>query len=231
MKATALITGGTGGLGTAVVGAFLAGGWRVVAPVRPGGSRKPGPNSHPGVEQIEADLFDPTDVARAVSVAADDPEAPLRALINLVGGYAGGTPIEETSLADFNAQFTLNLHPTFLAVGAALPHLRAAAPAAIVCVSSRAAVKPFAGAAGYITAKAAVIAFAQAVAAETTADGVRSNVVLPSIIDTPGNRAAQPGADRSTWVSPERIAEVIRFLCEAGSEPMSGATLPVYGSG
>ena len=115
------------------------------------------------------------------------------------------------------------------AMTAALAVMYPAAPAAIVCVSSRAAVKPFAGAAGYITAKAAVIAFAQAVAAESTADGVRCNVVLPSIIDTPGNRAANPGADRSAWVSPQRIAEVIRFLCDSGSEPMSGAALPVYG--
>ncbi len=225
MNATALITGGTGGLGAAVVAAFLGDGWRVVAPVRPGGSR----NLNPGAEQVAADLFSPTDVARAVAVAAADPEAPLRAVVNLVGGYAGGSAVEETSLADFDAQFRLNLHPTFLTVGAALPHLRAAAPAAIVCVSSRAAVKPFAGAAGYITAKAAVIAFAQAVAAETSADGVRCNVVLPSVIDTPGNRSAQPGADQSAWVSPARVAEVIRFLCDTGSEPMSGAALPVHG--
>jgi len=229
MDATALITGGAGGLGTAVVETFLADGWRVVTPVRPGGSREPGRSSDPGAEWIEADMLDPADVARAVSVAAGDPGTPLRALVNLVGGYAGGVPVEEMALADFDAQFELNLHPTFLAVGAALPHLREAAPAAIVCVSSRAAVKPFAGAAGYITAKAAVIAFAQAVAAETTTEGVRCNVVLPSIIDTPGNRAANPGADHSAWVSPQRIAEVIRFLCESGSETVSGAAVPVYG--
>ena len=74
-----------------------------------------------------------------------------------------------------------------------------------------------------------MIAISQAVAAETTADGVRCNVVLPDVIDTPGNRAAQPAADRSAWVSPERIAEVIRFLCDTGSEPISGADVPVYG--
>ncbi len=227
MNDTALITGGTGGLGTAVVAAFVADGWRVVGPVRPGGARE----LRPGVEAVEADLLDAVDVQRVVGIAAGEPARPLRALVNLVGGYAGGTPLEDLSLKDFDAQLTLNLHPTFLAVSTALPHLRAAAPAAIVCVSSRAAVKPFAGAAGYITAKAAVIAFARAVAAETTVDGVRCNVVLPSVIDTPANRAAQPGADRSAWVAPERIADVIRFLCSSESQPMSGAALPVYGSG
>jgi NAD(P)-dependent dehydrogenase (short-subunit alcohol dehydrogenase family) len=227
MNATALITGGTGGLGSAVTEAFLADGWRVVVPTRPGSdAAAPAP---PGAELVEADLFDPDDTGRAVQLATSERDAPLRALINLVGGYAGGTSVEDTSLADFEAQLTLNLRPTFLAVSAALPHLRAAAPAAIVCVSSRAAIKPYAGAAGYISAKAAVIAFAQSVAAETTGQGVRCNTVLPSIIDTPANRAAQPDADHSSWAPPAQIASVITFLAGAGSEPMSGATVPVYG--
>jgi len=76
---------------------------------------------------------------------------------------------------------------------------------------------------------AAVVAFAQAVAAEYASDGVRCNAVLPSVIDTPANRRAQPSADRSTWVSPVRIANVIRFVCSADSDPMSGAAVPVYG--
>jgi NAD(P)-dependent dehydrogenase (short-subunit alcohol dehydrogenase family) len=96
-------------------------------------------------------------------------------------------------------------------------------------VSSRAAVAPFAGASGYVTAKAAVLAFAQAVAVEYKADGVRCNTVLPSVIDTPANRAAQPGADHSRWVPPDGIARVILFLAGPGSAPTSGAVIPVYG--
>ena len=229
MKSTALITGGTGGLGTAATDAFLTAGWRVVVPTRPGGGPPVAP-AREGLELLEADLFDPAGAGSAVELATIEADAPLRAVVNLVGGYAGGARVEETPLADFEAQLTLNLRPTFLAVSAALPHLRSAAPAAIVCVSSRAAVKPFAGAAGYISAKAAVIAFAQSVAAECAGEGVRCNSVLPSVIDTPANRAAQPDADRSAWVAPERIAAVIRFLCSADSEPISGASVPVYGT-
>jgi NAD(P)-dependent dehydrogenase (short-subunit alcohol dehydrogenase family) len=98
-----------------------------------------------------------------------------------------------------------------------------------VCVSSRAALAPFPGAAGYATAKAAVLAFANAVAVEYRKHGVRVNTVLPSIIDTPANRAAQPDADHSRWVTPDEIARVVRFLAGDDSAPTSGATVPVYG--
>jgi NAD(P)-dependent dehydrogenase (short-subunit alcohol dehydrogenase family) len=124
---------------------------------------------------------------------------------------------------------TLNLRPTYLVTHAALPHLLAAGGGSVVCVSSRAALVPFAGAAGYITAKAAVLAFAGAVAAEYRQKGVRCNTVLPSVIDTPANRAAQPGADHSRWVRPEEIAPVIRYLASDESAPTSGAAIPVYG--
>ncbi len=228
LRATALVTGGTGGLGGAVTAAFLADGWRVVVPTRSGeGSSAPLPKE--GATFVQSDLFAPSGAARAVEAAVSEAGAPLRAVVNLVGGYSGGARVEDTDLSHFEDQFKLNLRPTYLVVQAALAHLRAAAPAAIVCVSSRAAIRPFSGAAGYISAKAAVVAFAQAVAAEYASDGVRCNAVLPSVIDTPANRSSQPGADRSTWVSPDRIANVIRFLCSADSEPMSGAAVPVYG--
>jgi NAD(P)-dependent dehydrogenase (short-subunit alcohol dehydrogenase family) len=223
MDATVLVTGGTGGLGPAVTEAFLADGWRVVAPARrpAGGAGR--------LEVVEADLLDVAAVEHAVARAAADPAAPLRAVVNLVGGYAGGTPLHETPPEDFERLLTLNLRPTFLVTRAALPHLVAAGGGAVVCVSARAAVQPFPGATPYITAKAGVLAFAQAVAAEYRSKGVRSNAILPSVIDTPANRAAQPDADHTRWVAPARIATVIRFLAGDDSAPTSGAAIPVYG--
>jgi NAD(P)-dependent dehydrogenase (short-subunit alcohol dehydrogenase family) len=221
-----LVTGGTGGLGGAVTEAFLADGWRVVVPVRQadGGTAPAGTTVVAGIDLTEQDL-----VRTAVEAAAGDPGAPLRAVVNLVGGYAGGSKVHETALADFERQFTLNVRPTYLVTQAALPHMVAAGGGAIVCVSSRAAVSPFAGAAGYVASKAAVLAFAQAVAVEYRDAGVRCNTVLPSVIDTPANRAGQPSADYSRWVSPAEIAAVIRFLAGAESAPVSGAAVPVYG--
>jgi NAD(P)-dependent dehydrogenase (short-subunit alcohol dehydrogenase family) len=96
-------------------------------------------------------------------------------------------------------------------------------------VSARPALNPFPGAAGYITAKAGVLAFIRALDAEYRDDGVRCNAILPSVIDTPANRGAQPDADHSTWVPPQQIAKVVRFLVSDESAPTSGAAIPVYG--
>jgi NAD(P)-dependent dehydrogenase (short-subunit alcohol dehydrogenase family) len=222
---TALITGGAGGLGAATVAAFLADGWRVVAPVRPGAaSRLPA-----AAIAAEGDLGAAADVAAAIAAAAGESGAPLRAVVNLVGGYAGGSLIAETPLEDFEAMLTSNLRPTYLVTAASLPHLVEAGGGSVVCVSSRAAVAPFAGAAGYVTGKAAVLAFAGAVAVEYRKQGVRCNAVLPSVIDTPANRRDQPDADFSRWVSPAEIAQVILFLASDASAPTSGAQIPVYG--
>ncbi|MFG1870734.1 SDR family NAD(P)-dependent oxidoreductase [Micromonospora arborensis] len=222
-----LVTGGTGGLGGAVVAAFVEAGWRVVVP-----ERQARPGSDPaadGLVRPVADLSDPAGAARAVEAAAGEPAAPLRAVVNLVGGYASGGLVHETPIEEFERMLTLNLRPTYLVTQAALPHLVAAGGGAVVCVSARAALAPFPGAAGYVTAKAAVLAFANAVAVEYRSRNVRCNTVLPSVIDSPANRAAQPNADHSRWVAPAEIAPVIRFLASDESAPTSGATVPVYG--
>jgi NAD(P)-dependent dehydrogenase (short-subunit alcohol dehydrogenase family) len=225
MERSVLVTGGAGGLGGAVLEALRDQGWRVVAPVRAGGSgRLP-----KDVVPVEADLVNADEVAAAVTTASAEPGAPLRAVVNLAGGYAGGGLVHETPIDDFEGILRSNLRPTYLVTAAALPHLVAAGGGSVVCVSSRAAVAPFAGAAGYATAKAAVLAFANAVAVEYKPSGVRCNTVLPSVIDTPGNRAGQPDADFSRWVTPAEIAQVIAFLAGDASAPTSGAAIPVYG--
>ncbi len=224
MTGTVLVTGASGGLGTAVAARLVADGWRVVAPVR-GESEQ----VVPGVLTVQADLTDVSDVAGAVAAASAEPDSPLRAVVNLVGGYTAGGRVHETPVDSFEAQLRLNLRPTYLVTAAALPHLIASGGGSVVCVSSRAALRPFPGAAGYITAKAGVLAFVDAVAVEYRNDLVRANAVLPSIIDTPANRAAQPGADFSAWVRPAQIAEVISYLCSDASAATSGAHVPVYG--
>jgi NAD(P)-dependent dehydrogenase (short-subunit alcohol dehydrogenase family) len=222
MDRTALITGGSGGLGRAVVAAFAEDGWRVVVP-----DASPVPLD--GAESVEADLTVPGDVDRAVRVAAEREDAPLQAVVNLVGGFASDQPVATTPLADFEAQFALNLRPTYLVTQAALPALVDGGGGAIVCVSSRAALFPFAGAAGYCASKAAVIAFTQVVAREHSGDGIRCNAVLPSMIDTPSNREAMPPSQHSSLTPPREIAQVIRFLCGDASAPTSGAAIPVFG--
>jgi NAD(P)-dependent dehydrogenase (short-subunit alcohol dehydrogenase family) len=229
MKASAIVTGGSGGLGTAVVDDLLAAGWRVVVPwvEEKELSRLP---DRPRLEKVRADLSDPDDAATAVARAAGAPDAPLRAVVNLVGGYGVGGRVHETPIAEFERLVQLNLRPAYLTTQAALPELIAGGGGSVVCVSSRAAVRPFPGAAGYVTGKAAVMALADALAVEYRKDGVRVNTILPSVIDTPANRAAQPGADYASWVTPARVARVIRFLVEDSSDAVSGAHIPVYGN-
>jgi len=137
--------------------------------------------------------------------------------------------VQDMAVEDFERMLLLNIRPTFLVTRAALPALVKAGGGGIVCVSARAAERPFAGASGYATAKAAVAAFARAVAVEYRDAGVRCNAIVPSVIDTPANRAAEPDADFTRWVRPAEIAQVVRFLCSDESAPVSGATVPVYG--
>jgi NAD(P)-dependent dehydrogenase (short-subunit alcohol dehydrogenase family) len=224
-----LITGGTGGLGSAVTAAFLADGWRVVVPwiAEAELSRL---DDHPMIHPIQADLFDAGSATEVATFAAGEPDAPLRAVVNLVGGFGMGGRVHETPVEDFEQQLRVNLRPTYLTCHATLPHLIAGGGGAIVCVSSRAALVPFPGAAGYITAKAAVLALVYALAAEYKPDRIRVNAVLPSVIDTPANRESMPDADHDSWVKPVEIANVIRFLCGTESTIISGGHIPVYGS-
>src|SRR5438105_981796 len=194
MDKTALVTGGTGGLGSAVVMRLLSEGWRVVVPwiVEKELERL---EPREGLELVQADLFEPGSVGAAVALAAEEPGAPLKGLVNLVGGFAVGGRVDATPIEEFEAQFRLNLRPTYLVTQASLPHLIQSGGGSIVCVGTRAALQPFKGAAGYVTSKAAVIAFAHAVSIEYRDDGVRCNAILPSVIDTPANRAALRNAD------------------------------------
>jgi NAD(P)-dependent dehydrogenase (short-subunit alcohol dehydrogenase family) len=228
MAATVIVTGGTGGLGHAVTERFLDDGWRVVVPwVAEHELERL--ERRDTLELIQADLFDEQSVASVVKLAAQDETRPLRAVVNLVGGFSEGGRIHETPIADFEAQLRLNLRPTYLATAAALPTLIAQGGGSVVCVSTRAALRPFPGASGYITAKAAVLAFVDAAAVEYKKDGVRVNAVLPSIVDTPANRDANPDGTFDNWVQPQEIAEVIAFLCSDAAAVTSGAHVPVYG--
>lgn len=224
---TALVTGGTGGLGTAVTARFLHEGWRVVVPwVAPG--ELPRLPRHKMLELTETNLFDSDAVASCVDLATSREDAPLQAVVNLVGGFSMAGRVHETPIDDFESQLRLNLRPTYLACHYTLPHMLKTG-GSIVCVSSRAVRRPFSRAAGYITAKAAVLALVDALAVEYKLEGVRINAVLPSTIDTPGNRAANPDADYSRWVRPERIADVIHYLCTDAASAITGTHLDVPG--
>jgi NAD(P)-dependent dehydrogenase (short-subunit alcohol dehydrogenase family) len=221
------VAGGTGALGAAVLGELLASGHSVTTTWVIEEERERIERDfegRTGLTLVQADLMDPEAVAEAVG-GVDN----LGALVNLVGGFSAPGKVHESNLEGFEAQLRLNLRPGFLLARAAIPRIVSAGGGAFVGVSARPALKPFPGAAGYITAKAGVLAFIKALDVEYRHDGVRCNAVLPSVIDTPANRRAQPDAEFSKWVPPQQIAKVVRFLVSDESAPISGAGIPVYG--
>jgi NAD(P)-dependent dehydrogenase (short-subunit alcohol dehydrogenase family) len=150
----------------------------------------------------------------------------------IAGGFRGGKPLhEEENDEVWRAMITANLETVHGSLRALLPSMVARRRGAVVVIGSRAAVDPAssAGAAAYATSKAAVVALAQSVAAEVHEHGVRINVVMPSTLDTPANRAAMPDADPTRWVSLASAASVIAFLLGDEARDISGAAIPVYG--
>jgi len=224
MAHSVVITGGTGGLGAAVTRAFLDDGWHAVVPWLDEAELER-VEEHERLRLVQADLMEPASAGEVVAAAGDE----LRAVVNLVGGFAQGERVHETPIEDFERMLRLNLRPTYLMCAAAIPVLLGAGGGALVCVSARNALRPFPGAAGYITAKAAVLAFVDALHAEYRTDGIRANAILPSVIDTPANRRSMPDADHDTWVRPEEIGRVIRWLCSGDAAVVGGGHVPVYG--
>jgi len=155
---------------------------------------------------------------------------PVGGAVLAAGGWRGGAPLWEGN-AHLGAMLEMNVDTVHQPLRALLARMVPRKAGSIVIVGSRAAVRPETskGAAAYAASKAAVVALAEAAAAEANDAGVRVNAILPSTIDTPANRKAMPDVDPSRWVSIPSLAGVIAFLLSEESRDVSGAAIPVYG--
>lgn len=227
-----LVTGGAGNLGLAVTRRFLEDGGRVAVPIYKTDSTTGldslaaefGERLHSFALDLTTERGSEQAVQRVVEWAGK-----LDAVAHLIGGYIGEPRIAETEIESWDRMMDLNLKSAWLIARAALPVMTAAGGGSFVFVSSRAARTDRAGHVSYAVAKAALITLAESIAEEYAAQGIRSNAVLPGIVDTARNRREQPDADHSLWTLPEEIARVIVFLASDAASAINAAAIPVYG--
>lgn len=228
------MTGATGNLGRVVVRGFLERGAHVAIPVRHAAKGEAlraevgplaGSADDPRLLVVEADLADRASmdafVERVLRVWGR-----LDVLANLAGGFATN-PADD--LAAIRALFAQNVLTALTVTAACLVPMRARGFGRIVSVGSTAALKGNRNASGYSIAKTALVRWTESLAAEVKGDGVTANVILPSTIDHPANRAAMPNVDPKTWPSPEEVSALVLFLASDEASGVTGAAIPVTG--
>jgi NAD(P)-dependent dehydrogenase (short-subunit alcohol dehydrogenase family) len=230
----AVITGGTGALGRAVAERFLEEGARVAVPwiveaeVPLFNARLGGRFASSDTFLSKVDVGDEQQVAKFVDETAKKMSR-IDILVNLVGGFWGGKTIAETTIAEWQAMFDLNLKPTFLCCRAIVPVMQKNKFGRIVSVSSRTGLLGAGEFAAYAIAKGTIKTFTASLAEEVLGDNVLVNAIAPSTIDTEANRKAMPNAKHENWVKPEDIAKTIAYLCSEQNQVTSGTVVPVYG--
>jgi NAD(P)-dependent dehydrogenase (short-subunit alcohol dehydrogenase family) len=224
---TVLVTGAAGNLGRAIAEAFEARGANLVLLAR----TKESLAAALGAESerrlfVAADLLDQIALDSAVRLARERFRR-IDVLCNIAGGFRMGSPVHQTSDKDWDFLLDINARTVLHAVRAVVPQMIEGGGGKIVNVGAFAAQKGVAQMGAYVAAKSAVIRMTEAMAAELRDKNINVNCVLPTIIDTPENRAAMPNADPSRWVAPADLANVIVFLSSDEARAIHGVALPV----
>lgn len=215
-----VITGALGALGRAVTARLAAAGAKVVAVDRVSGA------SPQAAEVLALDLGD-AEATRAAFTALAGRYGRIDGLVNIAGGFRWET-LADGAIDSWDQLYQINLRTAVSACRAALPHLPSTG-GRIVNIGAAGAVKAGAGMGAYAASKAGVARLTEALAEELKPRDITVNAVLPSIIDTPANRADMPDADYSRWVTPQALANVIAFLLSEQAAAVTGALLPVTG--
>ena len=227
-----MVAGASGNLGQAVTRAFWRAGGTMVLLDR-AQDRLPEyfPELVGGSDHLLLGSVDATDdqaVESAVQRALEQ-FGRIDILANTVGGYRGGQPVHETSIAAWDFMMDLNARTAFVLSRAVVATMLRQGHGKIVHVAARAALAGSSGAAAYSASKAGIVRLVESLAAELRGESIQVNCVLPGTIDTPQNRESTPNADPSRWVSPQAIADVVLFLASDAARAVNGAAVPVYG--
>jgi NAD(P)-dependent dehydrogenase (short-subunit alcohol dehydrogenase family) len=222
-----IITGASGGLGAVVTKAFLNNGARVIGVDRVAHSRNA---DHPALSHFAVALDNP-EAVRMLVADVMDLHGRIDAVVHLVGGYAGGQRIDETTDETWEQMIAMNLRPSWVLLRAVLPIMRKARRGSIVAIGTSAALHPVATLGAYGASKAALISLIGTIAEENREHNIRANVVSPNTMDTPANRAAMPDADPGKWVQPANVASLLVWLVSDAGAEVNGSVIPLPGRG
>jgi NAD(P)-dependent dehydrogenase (short-subunit alcohol dehydrogenase family) len=222
-----MITGAAGNLGRAVGSAFAAAGARLtLLDLNADILQRAWPGADPRRLLLAADLMDPASVKRAADATLER-FGRIDALCNIAGGFRMGPPVHETPAATWKLMLDLNAGTLLNTAQAVVPAMLAARYGKIVNIASMAGLAGGAKMGAYSASKSAVIRLTESMSAELRDQGINVNCIMPSVIDTPQNRADMPDADPKRWVAPEDLAQVILFLCSDAARAIHGVALPV----
>ncbi len=223
-----MITGAAGGLGRVVASTFEAAGARVILIDVSEQALKSAYPADPRRLPLAADLLDATSTFKAVDTAFQK-FGRIDALCNIAGGFRMGPPVHETTAETWKFLLDINAGTLLNAVHAVVPKMLAGGGGKIVNVGAMGGTSGRPNMGAYSASKSAVIRLTESMAAELREKNINVNCVLPSIIDTPANRADMPGVDPKRWVAPQDLAQVILFLCSDAARAIHGAAIPVVG--
>ncbi len=226
---TIVVTGAAGNLGRAVARQFHDAAARVIlVDAKPEFLDRHFPKSDPRYIKLAVDLLDPD----AVQYSLGDiwtRYGKIDALCAVAGGFDMGDAVHDSAVGQWDTMFDLNVRTLLNSVRAVVPAMKARKAGKIVTVGANAALKGIAQMGSYCASKSAVMRISESMAGELREHAINVNCVLPSILDTPENRAAMPDTDPALWVAPPDLASVIAFLCSVQAKAIHGALIPVVG--
>jgi NAD(P)-dependent dehydrogenase (short-subunit alcohol dehydrogenase family) len=227
----ALVTGGTGALGSTITRSFVACKANVISTYLLD-KKVDQPESHgeSRVHLIRADVTKEEDVKKLISTILRD-YSKIDILVNTVGGYIGGKSVAELEESEWDLMMNINLKSAYLLSKHVIPTMVAAKNGKIIHISSKTGLKAAGYDSAYAASKAGLVRFVDSLAQEVKEFSVNVNCIMPSIIDTKANRAAMPTADFGKWLKPLDLANVVLFLCSEDAKVITGAAISTCGFG